>query len=101
MVDYINTKKFFFFSKGVKKRMKKLAEKNEDHGIQSQSQFMANRWENNGNRDRLFSWASKSLWMVTAARILKTFAHWKKSNDTPRQYIKKQRHYFAYKCLYS
>ena len=28
---------------------------------------MANRWGNNGNSDRLFSWAPKSLQMVTAA----------------------------------
>ena len=28
---------------------------------------MANRWGNNGNSDRLFSWAPKSIWMVTAA----------------------------------
>ena len=28
---------------------------------------MANRWGNNGNRDRLFSWAPKSLQMVTSA----------------------------------
>ena len=28
---------------------------------------MSNRWGNNGNSDRLFSWASKSLQMVTAA----------------------------------
>ena len=26
---------------------------------------------------------------------------WKKSYDKPRQHIKKQRHYFAYKGLYS
>ena len=32
---------------------------------------MANRWGNNGNSDRLFSWAPKSLWMVTAAMKLK------------------------------
>ena len=31
----------------------------------------------------------------------KTFALWKKSCDKPRQHIKKQRHYFANKCLYS
>ena len=35
-------------------------------GIQSH-QFMANRWGNNGNSDSLFSWAPKSIWMVTAA----------------------------------
>ena len=28
-------------------------------------------------------------------------APWKKSNDKPRQDIKKQRHLFADKCLYS
>ena len=32
---------------------------------------MANKWGNNGNSDRLFSWASKSLQMVTAAMKLK------------------------------
>ena len=32
---------------------------------------MANRWGNNGNSDRLFSWAPKSLWMVMAAMKLK------------------------------
>ena len=33
--------------------------------------FMANRWGNNGNSKRLFSWAPKSLQMVTAAMKLK------------------------------
>ena len=32
---------------------------------------MANRWGNNGNSDRLFSWALKSLQMVTAAMKLR------------------------------
>ena len=43
---------------------------NQDHGIWSHL-FMANRWGNNGNSDRLFSWAPKSLQMVTAALKLK------------------------------
>ena len=43
----------------------------------------------------LFSWAPKSLQMVTAAMKLKTLAPWKKSYDKPRLHIKKQRHYFA------
>ena len=43
---------------------------NEDHGIWSHH-FMANRWGNNGNSDRLFPWAPKSLQMVTAATKLK------------------------------
>ena len=41
-----------------------------NHGIQSHH-FMANRWENNGNRERLFFWAPKSLQMVTAAMKFK------------------------------
>ena len=32
---------------------------------------MANRWGNNGNSERLFSWASKSLQMVTKAMKLR------------------------------
>ena len=42
---------------------------NEDYGIWFYH-FMANRWGNNGNSDRLFSWAPKSLRMVTAAMKL-------------------------------
>ena len=57
------------------KRNSKLAFKaqhseNEDHGIWSHH-FIGNRWGNNGNSDRLFSWAPKSLQMVTAAMKLK------------------------------
>ena len=70
---------------------------NEDHGIRSHC-FMANRWGNNGNSDRLyFLSVIKSLQMVIAAMKLKTLAPWKKSYDQPRQHIKKQRHYFANK----
>ena len=43
----------------------------------------------------LFSWAPKSLQMVTAAMKLKMLASWKKSYEQPRQHIKKQRHAFA------
>ena len=45
----------------------------------------------------LFSWAPKSLCMVTAAMKLKEAAPWKKSYDKLRQHIKKQRHHFANK----
>ena len=41
-------------------------QKTEDHGIWSHH-CMANRWGNNGNSERLFLWAPKSLQMVTAA----------------------------------
>ena len=42
----------------------------------------------------LFSWAPKSLQMVTAAV---TRIPWKKSYDHPKQHIKKQSHHFANK----
>ena len=45
----------------------------------------------------LFSWALKSLQMVTAVMKLKTLTPWKESYDQPRQHIKKQRHYFVNK----
>ena len=34
---------------------------------------MANRWGNKGNSERLFSWAPKSLWAVTAVMIKRCF----------------------------
>jgi len=35
-----------------------------------------NRWGKSGNSDRLFSWAPKSLWAVTAATKLKDAGFW-------------------------
>ena len=68
-----------------------------NHGIQSHH-FMANRWGNNGNSDRLYILGlQKSLQMVTAALKLKDACSSKKSYDQPRQHIKKQKHYFANK----
>ena len=59
---------------------------------------MANRWGNDGNSDRLFSWAPKSLQMVTAVvKFKKMFVPWKKSYERSKQHIEKQRHYFANK----
>ena len=61
----------------------------------------------------LFSWAPKSLQMVTAAiklkvtaegdcsHEIKTLAPWIKSYDKPKQHIKKKKHYFANKSPYS
>ena len=40
----------------------------------------------------LFSWAPKSLWMVTTAMKLKDSFSLEEKHDQPRQYIKKQRH---------
>ena len=55
----------------VKSWLKTQHSKNEDHGIRPHH-FMANRWGENGNSDRLlFSWAPKSLQVVSAAMKLK------------------------------
>ena len=52
----------------------------------------------NGNSDRLFSWAPKSLQMVTAAMKLKDACSLKEKYPDS---ILKSRHYFANKGLYS
>ena len=49
----------------------------------------------------LFSWAPKSLQMVTAAMKLKDTCSLEENYDQPRQHIKKQRHYLANKSLSS
>ena len=70
---------------------------NEDHGIQSHH-FMANRWGNNGNSERLdfLGHQNDCRWCLQPWNQ-KTFFPWKKSNEHSRQHIKKQRHYFANK----
>ena len=47
-----------------------LTFKNKDHGIRSHH-FMANRWRNNGNSERLFWGAPKLQQMVTTAMKFK------------------------------
>ena len=49
----------------------------------------------NGNSERLFSWAPKSLQTVTAAMEIKDTCSLKKSYDKPSKQVKKQRHQFA------
>ena len=53
--------------------------------------------EKNSNSDRLFSWVSKSLWMVTAAMKLNCLFLGRQAVTKSRQCIKKQRHHFANK----
>ena len=53
---------------------------------------MGKQWKQS---QTLFSWAPKSLQMVTATMKLKDAYSLKKTYDQPRQYIQKQRHYFA------
>ena len=55
-------------------------------------------WGNNGNSIRLlFSWAPKSLQMVTAAMKLKALDPWMERYHQHRQHIKKQRYHFVNK----
>ena len=61
---------------------------------------MANKWENNGHRDSLISWAPKALQIVTTAMKLKD-ACCLESYDKPRQHMQKQKHHFANKGPYS
>ena len=49
----------------------------------------------------LFSWAPKSLRIMTVARKLKDACSSNKSYDKPRKHIKKQRYHFADKGAYS
>ena len=53
--------------------------------------FMANRWGNNGNRNRLYFLGSKITADGDCNHEIKTLAPWKKSYDQPRLHIKKQR----------
>ena len=51
--------------------------------------------------DFILGGAPKSLQMVTTAMKLKDACSLEEKLDQPRQHIKKQRHYFANKGLYS
>ena len=85
--------------KSEKAGLKLNIQNNEDHGIQSHH-FMANRWGNNGNSDILYLLGLQNQIADSdsyCCHEIKTLAPWKKSNDKPRQHIKTQGHYFAYK----
>ena len=74
---------------GWKRRVKKLAWNATLSPITS---WQANRRGKSGNWQIFFSWAPKSLWIVTAAMKLKDAC-----SLEGRQYIKKQRYHFASK----
>ena len=69
--------------------------KNKDHDIWSHH-FIANRWGNNGNSDRLYFLGIQNHceWWLQPWN-LKTLAPWKKSHDKPRQHTQQQGHYIA------
>ena len=74
---------------------------NKDHGILFQH-FMGNRWGNGGNSGWLYFGGLQNhcrWWLQTWNQ--KTLSPLKKSYDKPRQHIKKQRHYFSNKGLFS
>ena len=59
---------------------------------------MTNKWGNNGNSDRLYLGRLQNhcrWWLQPWNK--KMLTPWKESYDQTRQYIKKQRHYFANK----
>ena len=62
---------------------------------------MANRWENNGNSDRLYFPGSKITTDGDCNEMKRCLLLGEKNYDQPRQHIKKQRHYFADKGLSS
>ena len=62
---------------------------------------MANRWGNNLNSDRLYFLGLQITANGDCSHEIKKTAPWKKSYDKPRQNIKKQRHCFANKYMYS
>ena len=97
----------------LKKLLMKVKEESEKAGLKlniKKTKIMASgsiitSWKMDGEtmetvRDFILG-TPKLLHMVTAATKLKTLVPWKKSYDQPRQHIKKQRHYFANKGLYS
>ena len=64
---------------------------------------MANRWRKSGNSNRLYFLGSEITVDVDRQHKIKRrlLTPWKKSYDNPSQCIKKQRHHFADKGLYS
>ena len=74
--------------------------KNLDHGIWSHH-FMAKKWENNGNSERLYFLGLKITADVDCSHQIKMLAPWMKSYNLPRQCIIKHRYYFANKGLSS
>ena len=92
-----------------KEELKSLLMKVKEESEKAKMKIMASSpitsWQTGGktleNSETSFSWAQKSLQMVTTAMKLKMLAPWNKNYDQPRQHMKKQRHHFANKGLSS
>ena len=74
--------------------------KNENHGIQSQH-FMANRWGNNGNSDRLFFLSPKITENGDCSHEIKKCLLLRRKAMPNLDYILQSRHYFTKKGPYS
>ena len=75
-------------------------QKTQDHGIWSHH-FMANIRGKSGSSDRLYSRAPKITADGDCCYEIKTLVTWKESYDKCRERIKKPRHHFADKGMYS
>ena len=81
--------------------LKTQLSKNEDHDIWSHH-FMGYRWGNNGNSERLFILGGSKITVDgDCSHEIKRHLLLGRNAMTNRQYIKKQRHYFANKGLFS
>ena len=93
---------------GLKSLLMKVKEESEKAGLKFNIQktkimassstyhFMANRWRNNGNSDRLYFLGLQNYcgWWLQPWNE-KMLAPWKESYDKPRQCIEKERYHFA------
>ena len=92
---YADDTTFMAESKELKSLLMKVKEESEKDGLKlNMTSSPITSWTIDGvtmeTMRVLFSWAPKSLQMMTAAMKLKVLAPWKKSYDQPRQHIKKQ-----------
>ena len=89
----------------LKSLLMKVKEESEKAGLKlniQKTKTMAsspiNSWQIDVETVRDFIlWGSKITADGDCSHEIKTHAPWKKSYDQPRQHVKKQRHYFAYK----
>ena len=89
------------FFKKVKEESEKAGLKLSIQKIKIMTSRQITSWQIEGETvTDFFKGAPKSLWMVTSVMKIKDTL-WEESYDKPRQCIKKQRHYFADKDLYS
>ena len=89
----------------LKSLLMKVKEESEKVGLKLNTQktkimassyhFIANRCRKNGNSDRLYFWGSKITADGDCSHEIKRCLLGEKSYDQPKQYIRKQRHYFA------